>query len=345
METAYEAFTLINDKIIDEDTGMDALLASATEIENNIKITKTNADSNLSSISTALTSVQANIKEMETAYEAFTLINDKIIDEDTGMDALLASATELKSEIVAVKSNADTLYKEIRKFRDDVATYSKEIENLKITAVDTVGEIQVQHDASVELKNKIDEMFNIGSKGIHSNHFVQRRNQLKWTSLGWLLLFLLFLIATVRLAVVYMLPLADSLKDPTIRIGLEVFILRFSIITPTLFGALYSLKQFSNDRRLYEKYAFKAISTYSAEASVATLSRSLENHVGNDKDAKIINFAINIFTNIYQEPIEPVNDRWTLRGGNKLFNLTAEVNQSVGEIKKDVDTLVDNISQ
>ncbi len=40
-------------------------------------------------------------------------------------------AAELKSEIVAVKSNAETVYKEIRIFRDNAAEYIKEIENFK----------------------------------------------------------------------------------------------------------------------------------------------------------------------------------------------------------------------
>lgn len=153
----------------------------------------------------------------------------------------------------------------------------------------------------------------------------------------------MFLAVTVILAVKYILPLAEALKEPGAKVGLEVFLLRLSIITPTLFGAFYSLKQFSNERRLYEKYAFKAISTYTAESSVATLAHSLENHNCADKDEKIINFAVDTFTNIYQEPVEPVHDKWILKGGNKLLDLTAEVNQSVGEIKKDVGKLTDNI--
>jgi hypothetical protein len=139
------------------------------------------------------------------------------------------------------------------------------------------------------------------------------------------------------------MPLANTLKNPANNVRIEVFLIRFSIITPTLLSVVYSLRQFTNDRRLYEKYAFKAISTYSAEASVATLARAVEVLQDKDKDKKIVDFAVNTFTSIYQEPVEPVRDKWVLKGGNKLLALTAEVNDSVGEIKKDVDKLADNL--
>lgn len=343
MQTAYTSFAEINDKITDDETGLEALLTSATTLESDINAAKTNAQSHLQSISTALASVKSNIEEMETAYESFTEINEKLTDDETGLEAILANATETKSEIVAVKANADTLYKEIRKFRDDAANYIKEIGGLKTTATNAVEGIQDQHKESVALKEKIEEIFNIGTRGVHANHFVKRRNQVFWISLAWIIFFFIFLAATVILAINYILPLAEALKEPGAKVGLEVFLLRLSIITPTLFGAFYSLKQFSNERRLYEKYAFKAISTYTAESSVATLARSLENHKCADKDEKIINFAVDTFINIYQEPVEPAHDRWILKGGNKLLDLTAEVNQSVGEIKKDVGKLTDNI--
>lgn len=344
MQAAHTSFTEVNNKITDEETGLDALLTSATTLENSISTAKTNAQSHLQSISTTLTSVQLNIEEMESAYESFTELNEKLTDEETGLKAILANATETKSEIVAVKANADTLYKEIRKFRDDAANYIKEIGGLKTAATNAVEGIQDQHKESVALKEKIEEIFNIGTRGVHANHFVQRRNQVFWISLAWLAFFLIFLTATVILAVKYILPLTEALKEPDARISLEVFLIRLSIITPTLFGAFYSLRQFSNERRLYEKYAFKAISTYTAESSVATLARSLESHTCTDKDEKIISFAVDTFTNIYQEPVEPSHDKWILKGGNKLLDLTAEVNQSVGEIKKDVGKLTDNVS-
>jgi predicted nucleic acid-binding Zn-ribbon protein len=340
----FEDCQALIEKITDEETGIEAYHQLAESVKDQIEETKKSADTHLSSITTALSSVQTHIQEMETAYESFAEINAKIEDKDTGLEAILANATETKDEIVAVKTTADTLYKEIRKFRDEAANYIKEIGGLKTTATSAVEEIKDQHKQSTDLKEKIEEIFNIGSQGVHSNYFVQRRNQLLWISIFWLVMFLIFLVATVILAINYILPVANVLKKPNASVGLEVFLIRFSIITPTLFGAFYSLSQFSHDRRLYEKYAFKAISTYSAESSVATLSRAIENHKSDDKDAKIIDFAVSTFENIYQMPVEPMHGKWIFKGGNKILDLTAEMNQSVGEIKKDVDKLADNLS-
>jgi len=328
-------------KMTDEETGFEAYERKAVATQESINTVRVSADSQLESINRALNTVKSNVEEMEKAYEAFTEINEKLEDEETGLEAIYTSADAIKSDIIAVKTNADTIYKEIRKFRDNAASYANEIGDIKQQATSTLTKIQANHKESDDLKKKIDEIFKIGSRGAHSNYFVERRNRLLIISAVWLALFLIFLVATIILAINYILPLADSLKNTDVTVGIEVFLLRFSIITPTLFGALYSLKQFSNDRRLYEKYAFKAISTYSAESSIATLARSLEKFTDDEKDTRIINFAINTFTNMYREPLEPINEKWFFKGKNQLIDLTAEMSQSVGEIKQDVDKLVD----
>ncbi len=339
METAYQSFTEINEKITDEETGLQALLDTATELEGSVNAAKTNADSQLQNITNALAAVQSNIEEMETAYQSFTEINEKITDEETGLQASFDEVSGFKTDIEAVKTAADLLYKEIREFRDNAANYIKEIGGLKLSAITAVDKIESEHTKSVELKKKIEEIFNIGTRGVHANHFVERRNQLFWISVFWLSLFFALLITTIALAIVYVLPLAGSLDDPSARIALEVFLLRFSIITPSLLGALYALRQFSYDRRLYEKYAFKAISVYSSESSISTLIRSTKDLTHDDRDGKIIDFAVNTFSSLYHEPVEPVQDRWIFKTDNKILNLTAETNQSLGEIKEDVEKL------
>ncbi len=344
LEKYFQQATEVAEKITNEETGLQALLDSAAVLEGDVNTAKTNADTQLQKITDALTAVQSNIKEMESAYESFAVINQKITNEETGLQASLNEVSEIKMDIVAVKTNADTLYKEIRKFRDDAANYLKEIGGLKQSASVAVEKIEAEHTKSTDLRIKIEEIFSIGTRGVHANHFVKRRNQLFWISVFWLVLFLVFLVATIKLAEAYIMPLADALKNPTAKIALEAFLLRFSIITPTLFGSLYALKQFSNDRRLYEKYAFKAISTYTTETSVDTLIRSTQGLVHDDRDGKIIDFAVNTLTSLYQEPVEPIRDKWVFRAGNKLLDLTAETNQSIGDIKEDIDKLAKKVA-
>lgn len=341
METAYKAFSKINDSVNDPDTGMEALQISASDIEAEINVAKSKVDTNLALILAALTKAQTNVEEMETAYENFTEINDKITDEDDGLEAILSSSTELKSEITAVKAGADTIYKEIRKFRDEAAGYIKEIGGLKDTATTAVSDIEDQHIESLALKEQIEEIFHIGSRGAQANHFVKRRNQLFWISLVWLVLFLSFLITAGVLAVILILPIVDVLKNPNMTVSLEVLIIRVVILSPFVFGAVYSLVQYSSERRLYEKYAFKSITTFSAETSVATLKRVLAKTESATKNEKIINFAMGIFNRLYEEPVEPKTDKWVFRGGNKLLEVTGELHQSIGNIQKDIDKLVD----
>ena len=336
--------TELNEKITDEETGLQAILESAQELKNNINTSKVNADAQLQKITEALNSVQSNIEEMETAYTEFTELNEKITDEETGLQAILDQAVELKSEIVAVKSSAETVYKEIRIFRDNAAGYIKDIENFKGNAENVAQGIQNKYDESVEFKEKIQEIYSIGTKGAHANHFVERRNKLRWMFITWMIISLVYLIATVTLAILFIKPMADDMKTSP-DINLSAFLLRFSILTPTTFAFIYSLNQYSQERRLYEKYAFKAISTYSIETSLNTLMRSTKGLSDQSRDKKITDFAICTFNSIYQEPIETKKERWSFGVGNKILKLTAETNQTVGKIHQEVDNLKDLAKQ
>ena len=319
-------------------------MESAQELEGNISESKVSADAQLQKITESLNSVRSSIEEMETAYTEFTELNNKITDEETGLQAILDQAAELKSEIVAVKSNAETVYKEIRIFRDNAAEYIKEIENFKGNADNTTQKIQNKYDESAELEKKIQEIFDIGTKGAHANYFVERRNQIMLVFIAWGVVSLLCLTATVFLAVHFIAPMADKMKH-SLDVNLSALLLRFSILTPTTFAFIYSLNQYSQERRLYEKYAFKAISTYSIETSLNTLLRSTKGLSDQSRDKKITDFAISTFNSIYQEPIETKKERWSFGVGNKILKLTAETNQTVGKIHQEVDNLKDLAKQ
>ena len=342
METSYKTFTELNDKITDEETGLQAILDSAQELESNINTAKSSADAELQKIVDALASVQSNIEEMETSYKTFTELNDKITDEETGLQAILDQSSELKKEIISVKSNAERIYKEILSLRDNAAERVKDIDNYKTNANNTAQEIQAKYDESVEFEKKIQEIFDIGAKGAHANYFVERRNQLRKMCIIWMIIALLMLSATVLLARCFIVPLSDRVtKDGVFDLNLSVLLLRLSVLTPTAFGLVYALKQYSQERRLHEKYAFKAISTYSLETSLKTLTRTTGALNDPSRDKKIVDLAVRSFSSIYQEPVENKKESWSFGAGNKLLKLTAETNQTVGKIYQEVDQLAD----
>ena len=342
IEDYFNQAEQLNDKITDEETGLQAILDSAQELESNINTAKSSADAELQKIVDALASVQSNIEEMETSYKTFTELNDKITDEETGLQAILDQSSELKKEIISVKSNAERIYKEILSLRDNAAERVKDIDNYKTNANNTAQEIQAKYDESVEFEKKIQEIFDIGAKGAHANYFVERRNQLRKMCIIWMIIALLMLSATVLLARCFIVPLSDRVtKDGVFDLNLSVLLLRLSVLTPTAFGLVYALKQYSQERRLHEKYAFKAISTYSLETSLKTLTRTTGALNDPSRDKKIVDLAVRSFSSIYQEPVENKKESWSFGAGNKLLKLTAETNQTVGKIYQEVDQLAD----
>ena len=342
IEDYFNQAEQLNDKITDEETGLQAILDSAQELESNINTAKSSADAELQKIVDALASVQSNIEEMETSYKTFTELNDKITDEETGLQAILDQSSELKKEIISVKSNAERIYKEILSLRDNAAERVKDIDNYKTNANNTAQEIQAKYDESVEFEKKIQEIFDIGTKGAYANYFVERRNQLRKMCIIWMIIALLMLSATVLLARCFIVPLSDRVtKDGVFDLNLSVLLLRLSVLTPTAFGLVYALKQYSQERRLHEKYAFKAISTYSLETSLKTLTRTTGALNDPSRDKKIVDLAVRSFSSIYQEPVENKKESWSFGAGNKLLKLTAETNQTVGKIYQEVGQLAD----
>ena len=68
LEKYFATCEALIEKVTNEETGIEAYHQLAIETKAAIDIAKTSADSQLASISSALTSVQSNIEEMETAY-------------------------------------------------------------------------------------------------------------------------------------------------------------------------------------------------------------------------------------------------------------------------------------
>lgn len=338
---------IFND-LTNEETGVAKRLKSVETLETSIETAKTNADAHLTSITTALASVQTKITEMETAYQSFTEINDKITDDESGLKAILAESKSLYSDIEATKVTTETVFKEIGKFKDTASNYINEIAGLKTTATKTLEKIAKNHEESENLKSRIDDIFKVSSRDVHANYFDERKRTLGKTSIAWLIAFLIMLAVTITLGIVFIAPLSEIIKNGDTKsaatVSLEAFLVRLGIVTPALLATIYCLNQFGHDRRLHEKYAFKAVSMLSIESSVQLLDRSLEkNKKEEERDNKIINFAVTTLESIYSDPVDGTSRSWIFRGGNKVLQLSTEINESVGEIKRDVDKISDKV--
>ncbi|MEK7202147.1 MAG: hypothetical protein AAB669_01285, partial [Patescibacteria group bacterium] len=276
----------------------------------------------------------------------FTEINNKITNGETGLEAILASSQSLKSDIEATKQTSETIFKEISKLKDTASGYVVDLKKLAESAKATVELITKNHQESEDLKSKINSIFNISSQKAHANYFDARQKVLAKTSVAWLVGFIVMLLITINLGDKYVFPLVQAIENvnPEVakNVTIEVILIRLGLVAPTLLASIYCLNQFSHERRLHEQYAFKAISMLSIESSVELLHRSLDDvaNSGENKN-RLTSFAIKTFETIYKEPVEPTKFSLLFRGGSKLLGISAEINETVGEIRDDVDKIID----
>lgn len=343
IETAYVNFTNINNKITNEETGLAKILANAQAFESKIIELKNNSETHLQTITDKLAGIQSHLTKIEGIYASFADISNKITNEETGLNKILSDSESLKSDIEATKSTSETIFKEISQLKDAASGHVTDLKKSAEAAKKTVELIIKNHEESESLKDKINDIFNISSQNAHANYFDDRQKKVFWIALFWFILSILFLILIAFLGERYILPLVKFIEsgesDIAKVITVETIIIRAGLIAPSIFAFVYCLKQYGQERRLHEKYAFKAISMLSIESSVELVNRSLQK-VSNvdDRDIKLTHLTINTFESIYKDPIEANTQSWLFKIGNKILEGSAELRESVGELKEIVRT-------
>jgi len=335
------------DKFNDENSGLMATLDSAKNIESEINTLKTNADTHLQSITDNLSAIQPHITEMESAYTQFVAVNTQINDGELGLEAILTNSKSIRADIEATKGTTETIFKEISKLKDTASSYTSDIGKLNKTAKETVEKITRNHEESEDIKKKMSEIFNISSRTTHANYFHERQQTLKKTYIAWLIGFVGMLAITIWLSDKYISPLIEVINNgqqgQISDIKIEVVLIRLGLVTPAILAAFYCLNQFGRERRLHEQYAFKAISMLSIESSLELLARSLAKNTCEERDSQVSIFAVKTLESVYKDPLDYEKRSLLFRGGNKILEVSAEINESVGEIKNDLDKLSDNI--
>ena len=310
-----------------------------TELSADLKSSVENIKQELSNAKSLYTRTKSYVENAQS-------IVDKITNEETGLDAVLTQSVSLKSDIEANRDTSVTIFKEISKLKDTASGYTTDLKKMSETAKQTIGKITENHKESEDLKNKINSIWNISSQRLHANYFDARQKFLAKTAITWLVLFVVMFVLTLVLGDKYITPLVKIIesgeKEITQVVTFETLLIRLGLVTPSILATIYCLNQFSHERRLHEQYAFKAVSMLSVESSIELLIRSLSrNDKATDKDNRIVSFAVTTLESIYKDPIDSTKHSWLFRGGNKLLEMSVEMNESMGEIKSDIDQIKD----
>ena len=330
MEKEYNSFLEINSKIINPENGLIFLLNSSKTTKSEIDTIKIASDTSLSQIKQELSSIQANIVSISEAYTNFTEIKKKIDNPTSGLLAILSTSEISEQDILAVKTQCENLFIDIKKTRDEAIRYTKETEDLKNTSEENKNLILGYENQSKDLKNKIEKIYKITTDAGLANSFDERKQGLGKSTNRW---FLSLLISTSILSISLFVILWPLLWNNITAIDGYTWY-RLTLTSPIIFFITFASVQYNKERTLLEKYAFKAATALSLEGYTTLLINTFDKEKEvNEKE--ILGFVLNSMSTIYQEPYEPTKEsKFTFGIDSSLASFKGDFTKTMEETKK-----------
>lgn len=308
-ETASE----LKGRIEGRSSEIDALLKNSGTLSADIEKIKNASQSTHEKTVALFEDFQTKVQEMQSAYASFQQIKAKIDDKEVGLDAVLAIVQE-------VQGDAEVLLEEIKALKTAASSEVKIITDLKKESTTRAEEIAQSLSYVKEKKAQVEQISGIVIDEGFADTFERRKKQIEESLKGWsswrsIMLFSIFL-----LVIAVLFPFTtffDSYINFGDLMGANGFFVRFFYTSPFIFLILFSAVQYSRERQLLEKYAFKSASAAAARNHIDYLSKNF----GKDNLA-VSSFAVGVFKSIYTEPfiVETVRNSWFNRNNKEDNN-------------------------
>lgn len=262
---------------------------------------------------------------MRRTYKELTTIDNSIrkflqnsTDKNTKINELYAHISQLDGQIIKTNKNIDKLFEQSQK-------NEKSISELLNKSNEELEKIKGIKSSSQELLKDIQNIYEIAAETGLSGEFDKRRSHLKlllkkWENrIFWVTLFLFVFIVMVFVGQLWLYNW--DLKDNTFNIN---FYIRFLIASPIVYYIYFCSMQYSQTRKLHDKYSFKTTLAMSIKHHIQLLTE----HEKFDKDErinKILDFVIEGFQKIYTEPHSSDESKFSL----KLLNMEMDIEKRI----------------
>ena len=296
MQSAYSEFSEIKGKVSGVASEIDTLLTTARGLRDDISVTKKDSLNILENIKATYQTVSENITKMQTAYQVFLQINSKLEDEKTGLRAIYDSVQSLNVQ-------SGKLFSEIKTLRDESKASLTDIENNKSKTDQLKLEIQSNFDFTELKKTEIEKATGLIIDTSFAETFKRRQDEIEKGLYSWYSWRNIFFVSVLILIIFVVLPFTKWLDFET-TVWYELLLSRIYYTSPVLFLIAFSAVQYSKERDLAEKYAFKAASSAAIRSHIDYLTEKFDTK----DDESIKSFAKDTFTTIYKEPHSSVSD-------------------------------------
>ena len=178
----------------------------------------------------------------------------RLNDPENGIDANLSQSKKTRDELSAVKDEASKLHANISQLRDDALKFKENIVEAEKTSLLNRDKIEAYLNESEKQKVIISDIVGLVSDSSLAAAFKERKNELNKSVNLWLFI---LVISVILVSIPLFWDYYTGSHTITTPSDWWVLPLRFFVSSPLALLAIFAGKQYSTERLLQEKYAFK----------------------------------------------------------------------------------------
>lgn len=302
------------------------IITDITGLKEKIDGLKKTSEEKATTINQKYEEILGNLDEMQKAYTSFREIKSKIDDPNEGLEAILNLSHKLKDDITQTRTNTEDSYKQSK-------TLEEKVKAIKNQSDKAIGVIESNSKKSEEYKNQIGEILEVVTDTSVGDSFNQRKKEIT-QGLGFWLYGLAIAIILLTGAISILVWMAYDKNG--LHIDQWRFWYRFALTSPLIYAVYFFSRNYSRERELLERYAFKFSLSLSLRSYVQLLT---DNFKSEEAIKNAQNFTLKTLDIVYKEPYLEKNKKYAF-GINKIFNIGIEEND-VKEIEDKILGVLD----
>ena len=285
------------------------LEADIAETRSSLQVSKINELSQLSASKYSEIETKLNdISVLETQYKEILV---RLNDPENGIDANLSQSKKTRDELSAVKDEASKLHANISQLRDDALKFKENIVEAEKTSLLNRDKIEAYLNESEKQKVIISDIVGLVSDSSLAAAFKERKNELNKSVNLWLFI---LVISVILVSIPLFWDYYTGSHTITTPSDWWVLPLRFFVSSPLALLAIFAGKQYSTERLLQEKYAFKETTSRVHKSHVLFLMEKFP-----EKAEEIFFFTKNTVESILTIPFENKKTKIKFGVGSKWF--------------------------
>lgn len=300
-------------KLVKATSLLESIEQKLSEVESN----RQQSAGSLATLTENYNSVIGLVNQTRDDLSKVTELRTIALDPETGLESLIA-------KIQTTSEKAEQLANKISSYVQDAQTQNSKIDQNEKTSSKKLAAIEKLNEQAQLLLKDLEKTYQLAINTGLAGSFDERKKKIQEEFVNqWGKRFTFSIIALGIIAVI-VLGISWLVNGFTLE-WLTIF--RLALLSPLIFYAGYSAVQYGKERRLLEKYAFKAAVAASIESYTTILSK---NFGAKTNEKEILFFVIKSMSTIYSEPHEEIKKRsFGISLGNKLGEMKSEVIEEI----------------